>query len=68
MGDTDLELDPSFGFAVEAGMDYAINAQWGVGLSAFYIDIETDAEANGDELDTVEIDPWVLLLSGSYKF
>ncbi|MDO6459121.1 OmpW family outer membrane protein [Granulosicoccaceae sp. 1_MG-2023] len=64
----DLELDPSFGFAAELGMDYSIDDNWGVGASLFYADIDTDAEVDGADLDTVEIDPLVILISGSYKF
>ena len=68
MGGDDLELDPSFGLAAELGMDYSLTDQLGLGLSVFYVDIDSDAKLNGDALDTVEIDPLVFLLSGSYKF
>ena len=68
MGGDDLELDPSFGLAAELGMDFSLTDQWGLGLSVFYADIDSDAKLNGDDLDTVEIDPLVVLLSGSYKF
>lgn len=68
MGASDLELDPSFGLAAELGMDFSLTDQWGLGLSVFYADIDSDAKLDGDDLDTVEIDPLVVLLSGSYKF
>lgn len=68
MGDSELELDPSFGLAAELGFDYSLTDQWGVGASLFYADIDSDAKLDGADLDTVEIDPLVILISGSYKF
>lgn len=52
-----LELDNSFGGAVEAGMDIAINADWAVNLNVRWFDIDTDARLGTTNLGTVNIDP-----------
>lgn len=52
-----LELDNSFGGAVEAGMDIALNADWAVNLNVRWFDIDTDARLGTTNLGTVNIDP-----------
>jgi outer membrane protein len=69
---TDLKLDASFGFALEAGFDYNFSDKWGVNLAVWYIDIETDADVivNGQTATTVDvtIDPTVVHLAVAYRF
>ncbi|MBA5761875.1 outer membrane protein OmpW [Vibrio sp. 404] len=68
---SDLELDDSFGLAANIGADYMINDSWFVNGSVWYADIDTDAsyKAGGQTYTTkVEIDPWVFMISGGYKF
>jgi len=65
---TDLELDSSWGWASEVGVDFPINEQWLINLSARYIDIDTDAKLDGARLGTVEIDPWVYGAHVGFKF
>lgn len=59
----DVELDNSFGIALQAGLDYEINDKWFVNASVRWIDIDTDAEIgfdNGSKLTVdVDIDPFV---------
>jgi len=64
----DLELDPSFGLSVVAGVDIAINERWFANASVRYIDIDTDAELDGASLETVEIDPICWGLNIGYRF
>ncbi len=40
---SDVELDSSWGFAAQAGVDIAINQDWFVNLDVKYIDIDTEA-------------------------
>lgn len=72
LGAGDLDLDASFGLALQAGFDYAINEKWLVNVGVYWIDIDTDATfsfAGGDRITTdVEIDPWVYSLSIGYRF
>ncbi|MDV6251844.1 outer membrane protein OmpW [Vibrio sp. EA2] len=70
-GLSDLELDDSFGLAANVGVDYMINDQWFLNASAWYANIETEAtyKAGGVKYKTdVEINPWVFMISGGYKF
>lgn len=53
-----LQLDNSFGGAVEAGMDIAINADWAVNLNVRWFDIDTDARLGSTSLGSVAIDPY----------
>lgn len=65
---TELELDDSLGWALEAGVDWALDDKWVVSAQVWYIDIETDADLNGSFLTEVEIDPWVYMIGIGYKF
>lgn len=65
---TDLSLDPSFGLAAQVGVDIAVNDAWFVNLDARWLDIDSDAELNGGDLGTVEIDPYAFGLSVGRRF
>ncbi len=68
---TGLDLDASWGLAVEAGFDYALNDKWGINAAIYYIDINTDATVSTSVADVgfgVDIDPFVYSVSVSYKF
>ncbi|MFL0800174.1 MAG: outer membrane beta-barrel protein [Agarilytica sp.] len=68
---SNLELDSSFGLAVQAGFDYMLNDNWMINGSIRYISISTTANfnvgASAASVD-VDIDPWVYTLSAGYKF
>ena len=63
-----LKLDPSFGLAAVAGIDWDIDDRWGVALDLRYMDIDTDGTLDGASLGTFEIDPLAVGLSASYRF
>jgi outer membrane protein len=73
---TDLELDDSVGVAVELGMDYMLNENFGLNAALWWADINTDATVSAYAGDTkvaevtteVEIDPMVYMIGMSYKF
>lgn len=65
---TDLDLDNSWGWAGELGVDFPVSEQWLINLSARYIDIDTDAKLDGASLGTVEIDPWVYGAHVGFRF
>lgn len=69
LSSADLDLDDSWGYALEAGVDYDINGKWMVSGQIYYINIETEAKISGvpGSYD-VDINPWVYLLSAGYKF
>lgn len=63
-----LQLEDSLGLAGELGVDYALNAHWGLNAAMWYLDIDTEAQLNGKPLSDVAIDPWVYQLAVSYRF
>ncbi len=74
---TDIELDDSFGIAVEAGVDYMLTDNIGINAAVWWADIDTEAtigayDAAGTKVATakvdVDIDPWVYMVALSYKF
>ncbi|MDA1298550.1 MAG: outer membrane beta-barrel protein [Proteobacteria bacterium] len=69
--DADLELEQSWGLALEAGFDYMVNDHWMISGAVWKIDIDTEAKVKTAvatvEFD-VEIDPMVWMLSVGYRF
>ncbi|MCO6412858.1 MAG: outer membrane beta-barrel protein [Thiogranum sp.] len=64
----DLDVDDSWGYALEAGVDYAINDKWMVSGQVYYINIETEAEVSGVGKFDIDVNPWVYLITAGYKF
>ncbi|ACL73610.1 outer membrane protein W [Thioalkalivibrio sulfidiphilus HL-EbGr7] len=67
----DVSLKDSWGWALQAGMDFDVNDRWFVGASAYYIAIDTTAtiRAGADTVKVdVDIDPWVLMVGGGLRF
>ncbi len=64
----DLSLDNSLGLAAQVGFDVAVNDNWLVNFDLRWIDIDTDATVDGDDLGTVEIDPTVIGINFGYRF
>lgn len=66
---TSLNLDSSWGFAGQAGIDFDIAPNWFVNADLSYIDIDSKASVSGlGNLGTVAIDPWVLGLNVGMRF
>ena len=72
LGLSNLQLDGSFGFALQVGADYKIDKNWSVNFSARYIDISSDAtfDVAGDNIGkaTVDVNPMVYSVMLGYKF
>ena len=76
--DTELEIDPGFGWVAQAGVDYRINDSWTLSAAAYYIDLETDAQLNitntallGSDATlktSAELNPMIYFLSIGYQF
>ncbi len=62
----DLDLDDSFGLALQAGVNYKINDNWGAHFAVSKIDIDTEANVtvNGNSIQKVDvqIDPMVVMV------
>jgi len=71
-GFSDLDLDSSFGYAVQVGVDYEFDKNWSVNASARYIDIATDATfaVGGENIgsSSVDVNPMVYSVMLGYKF
>ena len=63
-----LELDDSFGIAVQAGLDFAVSDRAALRTNIRWIDIDADASLNGTSIGTAEIDPVVLNFAYVLKF
>ena len=55
----DLELDDSWGIALQTGFDVLLSDNVFLNFDVRYIDIDTKARLEGESLGKVEIDPWV---------
>jgi outer membrane protein len=66
-----LDLDNSFGFAGQVGVDFPLGEHWAINAGLWYIDIGTTAKIKTDvgtvKFD-VDIDPWVYNFGIAYKF
>jgi len=63
-----LSLGSSWGPAVQAGVDIALDDHWSVGGDIRYARIDTRVEINGDHVGKVEINPAVYSINVGYRF
>lgn len=72
LGYNKADLEDSLGLSAQLGVDFDLNDGYFLGLTAYYMDINTEATIKGTGLDTlkvdVDIDPWVFMLSGGLRF
>jgi outer membrane protein len=72
LGITDIDLDDSFGLALQFGGDFLLGDRWLINADVRWIDIESDLSATAGgltgELGTVKIDPWVYSLNLGFRF
>ncbi|MDR1827962.1 MAG: OmpW family protein [Methylobacteriaceae bacterium] len=68
---TSFKLDNSFGFALQAGVDFMVNEHWGINLDVKKLFLKPDVKATvagsvvtGD----VRLDPWIVGAGVTYKF
>ncbi|MEM7304362.1 MAG: OmpW family outer membrane protein [Pseudomonadota bacterium] len=70
-GNTDLDIDDSWGPAVQAGLDVSVTENIILNASLWYVDIEADAtlKTGGTSRDVdIDIDPWVFFLGVGMTF
>ena len=79
-GRTKLDIDNSFGVALQAGVDIEIAPDWFLNLDLRWIDIDADAELTTHTFDAggapvrldsaidVDIDPWVATAAIGFRF
>ncbi len=74
----DIEMSDSWGLALQVGLDYAIDKNWGLFASVTRIDVKTDVVAKGvrvpgvpvpiDLATSVDFKPWTYSIGLSYRF
>jgi len=69
LGAVDVELDDSWGVALQAGVDYMIRDNTSINFAVRWIDIDAEivADGAGTGIDA-EIDPWLITLALGYQF
>lgn len=70
-GFSGLELDDSWGLALQVGADYMLDDRWMVNAQVRYIDIETTGKTRlaGERVKVdVDVDPFVYMVGLGYKF
>ncbi len=71
-GVSELELDSSFGWAAQVGLDYDINKDLFLNVDVKYLDINTTASFKSGALGNVEVDvdvnPWVFGIGVGSRF
>ncbi|MEO1198871.1 MAG: OmpW family outer membrane protein [Pseudomonadota bacterium] len=66
-----IDIDDSFGFALQAGVDIMINEHWGINFDVKKLFLETDATITGPGINIqadVDIDPWIVGGGVVYRF
>ncbi len=69
---TSFDLDNSFGWALQAGVDFMIDEHWGINFDVKKIFLNADvtavAPALGVVTGDVDIDPWLIGAGVTYRF
>lgn len=64
-----IDYDNSFGWALQAGLDYALNDNWYANVDVKKIFLSTDVSINGGFVTAdVDLDPWIVGFGVGYKF
>jgi outer membrane protein len=58
----------SFGLAGQVGVDFMVGQNTSINLDLKYIQIETDVTADGADIGTVEVNPWIFGIGFGYHF
>ncbi|MGQ7247781.1 OmpW/AlkL family protein [Halomonas sp. V046] len=64
----DLDLDESWGWAGQAGVDLLIDEHWAFNMAVWYLDIDSDVDLNGEDIGEIDVDPYVVMGGISYRF
>jgi outer membrane protein len=58
----------SFGFVVQAGIDYKLDKNWSLNLDIKKVQIRSDVSISGVKVSAVQIDPWLFGVGVGYRF
>lgn len=65
---TSIDYDDSFGFAAQAGVDFALDDVWFLNVDIKRVEINTDVTINGTISADVDIDPWIFGIGFGRRF
>jgi len=66
---TSIDYDDTFGWALQAGVDYHINERWMLNFDVKKLFLSTDVSLNNGAITSdVDIDPWLVGLGVGYRF
>lgn len=68
LGGGDLELEDSFGPALQAGVDFMLSERLLLNLDVRWIKIESDVKLNGTKVGEAEVDPLLVGVNIGWKF
>ncbi|MGO4999311.1 OmpW family outer membrane protein [Oceanisphaera sp. W20_SRM_FM3] len=63
-----INASSSWGWAAQAGIDMAVNENWFVNSSLWYMDIDTEVTINGGSATKTSIDPVGVMVGLGYRF
>jgi len=66
-GAADLE-NSSFGFALQAGVDFKIDKNWSINLDVKKVQIRSDVFVGGAKVSAVKVDPVLIGVGVGYRF
>lgn len=64
----DLDIEHSFGLALQAGADWWLNEKSALRATVRYIDIDADVKLNGEKIGEVNVDPFAVQAAYVFKF
>jgi outer membrane protein len=64
----ELDFDSSFGYVLNAGLDWKVGSNTYLNFDLKRIGLESDVEADGEALGTVTIDPWIVGVGLGFRF
>jgi outer membrane protein len=65
---TELDLSDSFGWVAQAGLDYDIGARGLFNVDVKYVSLKTDVSLDGDEVDTIDVNPILVRVGFGIRF
>lgn len=65
---TSVDYKNHVGYALQAGVDYALTGNWSVNLDVKKIFLKTDVSVNGGPDTGVDLDPWIIGVGVGYRF
>ena len=68
LGDTASLENHSFGPALQAGVDFAIDSHWSVNVDLKRVNIRSDVTVGGAKISAVRVDPTLFAVGAGYRF